>query len=155
MQRPFAIVTACVAAFILGTVFQNGIVNSRGIAASAAMSSGSPIVIHIPDEFRGSLVQLAPGVRGKWLAGNSQAVAGSAEISSVKPHRHNATSHFFYVLDGSARVTLGPRTAIVKPGDFVYVPNGVVHSIQSIGERVRLLAVHVPPIGANDNHYVK
>lgn len=154
MHRHFAIGIACAAAFALGTLFQNGMPNS-GRVASAAMSMGTPKMVHVRDQFEEGLMQLAPGVKGKMLAGNSQADAAVVQISSVKAHRHNATSEFIYVLDGTARATVAERTMMIKPGDFVYLPNGVAHSIQSTGEPIKLLAFETPPMAPNDMHYVK
>ncbi|MCL4259674.1 MAG: cupin domain-containing protein, partial [Anaerolineales bacterium] len=39
-----------------------------------------------------------------------------------------------YVLRGEATVTLGDETHRVKAGDALFIPRGVIHSYQNMGE---------------------
>lgn len=45
----------------------------------------------------------------------------------VKEHMHTETSSMLYVLNGEANVSLGKKSFVIKPGDFLYVPANVVH----------------------------
>lgn len=47
--------------------------------------------------------------------------AGSA------PHIHERTTEVFYLLNGVMAFTLGQETTIVRPGDVLRVPPGMVH----------------------------
>lgn len=51
----------------------------------------------------------------------------------VKPHKHLQTESILFILKGEAKVTLGKKTLIVKPGDFLYVPSKVVHHWEVVG----------------------
>lgn len=45
----------------------------------------------------------------------------------VKKHMHTETSSILYILNGEANVSLGKKSFVIKPGDFLYVPANVVH----------------------------
>ena len=48
----------------------------------------------------------------------------------VKPHKHLETSSLIYVLKGKAKVSLGDKNLVVKPGSFIHVPAGIAHDWQ-------------------------
>ncbi len=153
MRRYLPIVLASVAAFALGFIAREGVSNHMAPAEAAAMSG--PTIVHMGGAFQeGSLQQMVPGVWGKLLASNPQADAAAIEISSVKAHRHMGTSEFIYVVSGRARGVVAGRPVTVNTGDFAYIPKGVVHSFQSVGGRIKLLAFEVAPMAPGDMHYV-
>jgi quercetin dioxygenase-like cupin family protein len=51
----------------------------------------------------------------------------------MPPHT-NTVEHEQYVLRGRARIEIGPDTHEVGAGDVVFIPEGVVHSYENIGE---------------------
>lgn len=50
------------------------------------------------------------------------------------PLHTNEVEHEQYVLSGRARIRIGSDEFEVKPGDVVFIPAGVPHSYQNIGE---------------------
>ena len=152
MHRYFIAALACalVAASAFGA--RDASAKRSPMVASASVTNGT--VINLQSISDSSLQQVVPGLWGKTLSGNSQAAAALIEISSVRAHRHNETAEFIYVLSGSARVTMGSRSAAVSAGDFVYLPKGIPHSVQATDGKVKVLAVEVPPMIAGDMHYM-
>jgi len=49
------------------------------------------------------------------------------------PHQHEAKEQVFFVIAGNGTVRVGDETFNVRPGDFVYVPAGVVHQTIATG----------------------
>lgn len=50
------------------------------------------------------------------------------------PLHTNAVEHEQYVLRGRARVVIGEEVLEVRPDDVVFIPGGVPHSYQALGE---------------------
>jgi len=50
------------------------------------------------------------------------------------PNHTNTVEHEQYVLRGSARIGIGEETFDVCAGDVVYIPQGVPHWYQNVGE---------------------
>jgi quercetin dioxygenase-like cupin family protein len=50
------------------------------------------------------------------------------------PRHTNTVEHEQYVLQGRARIEIGPQTYEVKAGDVVFIPEGVEHSYQNLGQ---------------------
>jgi len=48
--------------------------------------------------------------------------------SGPPPHLHTREDEAFYLLDGELRVTAGGQTTLLRTGDFVFLPRGIVHS---------------------------
>ncbi|MFH2057087.1 MAG: cupin domain-containing protein [bacterium] len=68
------------------------------------------------------------GVRG-WLisGGNKQIVFFDIEpVGQVPPHAHCA--QWGIVVSGEMKLTIGEAAKVYKPGDWYYIPEGVVHS---------------------------
>ena len=55
--------------------------------------------------------------------------AGSATI----PHHRDVTEEIYYILSGTADMTLGEETRPVGPGDAIAIPPGVRHTIRNTG----------------------
>ena len=51
----------------------------------------------------------------------------------MPPHT-NTVEHEQYVLRGRARIGIGPETHEVAQGDVVFIPEGVVHYYENIGD---------------------
>ena len=49
------------------------------------------------------------------------------------PRHTNTVEHEQYVLRGHARIEIGGETFEVQTGDVVFIPEGVVHSYQNLG----------------------
>jgi mannose-6-phosphate isomerase-like protein (cupin superfamily) len=61
------------------------------------------------------------------------------------PHVHGREDETFYVLEGSCSFRLEDRVVVAGPGDFVFVPRGVVHCFRNEGpEPARLIITFTP-----------
>ena len=60
------------------------------------------------------------------------------------PRHTNAVEHEQYVLQGRARVTIGEEIYEVQSGDVVFIPAGVPHSYENIGEEDFVFLCMVP-----------
>jgi len=49
------------------------------------------------------------------------------------PHHHAVTEEIYYILTGTAAMTLGAETRNVGPGDAIAIPPGIRHTIRNTG----------------------
>jgi quercetin dioxygenase-like cupin family protein len=63
------------------------------------------------------------------------------------PHIHHSEDESFYMLEGSATFQAGGQTIHAKPGDFIHVPRGMVHSIKNEGTVPARAVVIISPAG--------
>ncbi len=63
------------------------------------------------------------------------------------PHFHHFEDESFYILEGSATFQAGGQTIHAKPGDFIHVPRGTVHSIKNEGTVPAKALVIISPAG--------
>lgn len=64
----------------------------------------------------------------------------------VEPHVHEVAEQIYYFLAGTGRAECGEETRTVGPGDVMFVPAGVRHSLVSTGEQdLRFVVVTSPP----------
>jgi len=61
------------------------------------------------------------------------------------PHIHREQDEIFCVLEGSATVICGDQTWSVSPGDYVFLPRGVLHSFKIRGTMPLKLEVITSP----------
>lgn len=66
--------------------------------------------------------------------------------SELKPHTHEASEAFVYVLEGRAVITLDGKDYSIAAGDTVYVPAGTSHGFGTPDQDVVFLSVQSPPI---------
>ena len=60
-------------------------------------------------------------------------------------HVHANEEELLYVLDGDARFRVGDEVSSAPTGSFMFVPRGVPHCFQAVGDRpARLLIVFTP-----------
>ena len=50
------------------------------------------------------------------------------------PHIHRFEDESFYILEGTATFQVGGQTIYAKPGDFIHIPQGTVHSVKNEGK---------------------
>ncbi len=60
------------------------------------------------------------------------------------PRHTNAVEHEQYVLQGQARITIGDQTYEVQPGSVVFIPAGVPHAYENIGQEDFVFLCLVP-----------
>ena len=63
------------------------------------------------------------------------------------PHLHHSEDESFYILEGAATFQAGGQTIHAKPGDFIHVPRGTVHSIKNEGTTPAKAIVIISPAG--------
>lgn len=95
-----------------------------------------------------------PGDRVTFLAtgaethGNCFIVEGIiAPGGGPPPHIHHAEDESFYILEGSATFQAGGQTIHARPGDFIHVPRGTVHSIKNEGTVPARAVIIISPAG--------
>ena len=74
-----------------------------------------------------------------------------ARGSSLKPHVHETSESFIYVLEGSGVVTLNGENYPVGAGDTLYIPPRISHGFSTPNEDIVLLSVQSPPIYPENN----
>ncbi|MDX1944965.1 MAG: cupin domain-containing protein [Pirellulaceae bacterium] len=52
---------------------------------------------------------------------------------ATAPHYHPVTEEIYYILEGTARMTIDGETREVGPGDAIAIPPGAVHTILATG----------------------
>src|SRR5262245_26716512 len=63
------------------------------------------------------------------------------------PHFHHFEDESFYMLEGSATFCAGGQTIHAKPGDFIHIPRGTVHSVKNEGKVPGRALVIISPAG--------
>jgi len=76
----------------------------------------------------------------------------AAEISvppggGPPPHIHHREDESFHIIEGSLTIRVGGNTLTASPGDFAFLPRGVVHSFKNTGDVVAKALVFVTPAG--------
>jgi quercetin dioxygenase-like cupin family protein len=61
------------------------------------------------------------------------------------PHIHRENEEAFYVLDGEFTVGVGEQTVMARPGSFILVPRGTVHSLHNAGSAPAKLLFVISP----------
>ena len=67
------------------------------------------------------------------------------EGSAVPLHIHEHEDEIFHVLEGQVKVVLGDQTIDGQPGDIVYLPRGIRHSIRTVGATTARVLNYVIP----------
>src|SRR5215469_12300376 len=69
----------------------------------------------------------------------------AAGFAGPPPHTHERLHDMFYVLDGELTVRVGEQTVQARPGSFVCVPPGVIHTFSNQTDGpVRFLNLNTP-----------
>lgn len=63
-----------------------------------------------------------------------------------EPHAHADQDKIYFVLEGHGTATVGDERSAVAPGDLVFAPSGILHSMSNPGpERLIVMVVLGPP----------
>lgn len=81
----------------------------------------------------GSTIRELLAHRNSSIRQQSLAEARLAPGAFTTPHHHKATEEIYYILSGTAAMTLGHDTRPVGPGDAIAIPPGVRHTIRNTG----------------------
>jgi mannose-6-phosphate isomerase-like protein (cupin superfamily) len=81
----------------------------------------------------GSTIRELLAHRNSSIRQQSLAEARLAPGSATTPHHHAVTEEIYYILSGTADMTLGRDTRSVGPGDAIAIPPGARHTIRNTG----------------------
>jgi mannose-6-phosphate isomerase-like protein (cupin superfamily) len=81
----------------------------------------------------GSTIRELLAYRNSSIRQQSLAEARLGVGCATTPHHHAVTEEIYYVLSGTAAMTLGDETRPVGPGDAIAIPPGVRHTIRNTG----------------------
>jgi mannose-6-phosphate isomerase-like protein (cupin superfamily) len=81
----------------------------------------------------GSTIRELLAHRNSAIRRQSLAEARLAPGAATTPHHHATTEEIYYILEGTAAMTLGDETRPVVPGDAIAIPPGTRHTIRNTG----------------------
>ena len=81
----------------------------------------------------GSTIRELLAHRNSAIRQQSLAEARLAPGQATTPHHHKVTEEIYYILSGSALMTLAGEQRPVGPGDAIAIPPGLVHTIKNTG----------------------
>ena len=81
----------------------------------------------------GSTIRELLAHRNSAIRKQSLAEARLAPGAATTPHHHAVTEEIYYILAGTAAMTLGHETRPVGPGDAIAIPPGCRHTIRNTG----------------------
>ena len=71
--------------------------------------------------------------------------------SLIHPHHHHKTTQTYFILEGTAKATVGDQTTVIERHQILRVPIDAVHSIRTDGQAL-VLSISIPPLEASDQH---
>lgn len=81
----------------------------------------------------GSTIRELLAHRNSSIRLQSLAEARLAPGRATTPHHHRVTEEIYYILSGSAEMTLEAESRPVGPGDAIAIPPGARHTIRNTG----------------------
>jgi quercetin dioxygenase-like cupin family protein len=110
---------------------------------STGISVGAGEGEHIRSPLGGDVTQIVRGEHSNGALAALEAVNGPGEGPPL--HVHTREDETVYVLEGEFRWKLGDELSESGPGSFVFIPRGVAHTWQVIGEgNGRMLVTFFP-----------
>ena len=82
----------------------------------------------------GSTIRELMAHRNSAIRNQSLAEARLPPGKATIPHHHKVTEEIYYILSGTASMTLGSETRPVGPGDAIAIPPGLRHTIENTGD---------------------
>jgi mannose-6-phosphate isomerase-like protein (cupin superfamily) len=81
----------------------------------------------------GSTIRELLAHRNSAIRQQSLAEARLASGQATTPHHHKVTEEIYYILSGTALMTLAGESRPVGPGDAIAIPPGLIHTIKNTG----------------------
>jgi len=81
----------------------------------------------------GSTIRELLAHRNSSIQKQSLAEARLAAGAATTPHHHAATEEIYYILSGTALMTIEQESRPVEPGDAIAIPPGRTHTIRNTG----------------------
>jgi mannose-6-phosphate isomerase-like protein (cupin superfamily) len=120
----------------------------------AADDLASARVVHLSDILNTTLPKNPVTGNGAQTVYNGPAGSITAlQVGNLARHTHETASEMFYVVEGSAQITLGDTKQSMKAGDLMIVPKGLLHSIKSDSGLLKAVLITMPPRPADDVHF--
>lgn len=96
------------------------------------------------------------GIKMLKIAGDKNSTSFVIWIKeSVKAHRHKEHTENIYILEGEGEMKINGQILKIKPGDFVNIPENVVHSVKvSSPFPMKVLSVQSPEFNGEDRIWV-
>ena len=95
-----------------------------------------------------------PGDRVSFLVTGAESRGGCFIVEGMAapgggppPHIHHFEDESFYILEGTATFQAGGQTIHAKPGDFIHIPRGTVHSLRNDGTVPARALIVISPAG--------
>ncbi|MBN2530706.1 MAG: cupin domain-containing protein [Deltaproteobacteria bacterium] len=102
--------------------------------------SNTPIVTHV-DNVPDVDVPRSKGATIKVILGDKEGMPHfHTRIFTLAPgtviasHHHDTIEHEQVMLEGTMKLTVGDEIHVVKPGNVMYLPKGLPHSYENIGD---------------------
>jgi quercetin dioxygenase-like cupin family protein len=87
-------------------------------------------------------------VRGEQTDGSLTAFETVVAAGEGPPlHTHANEDESLFVLDGDVRFKLGNHVTVGPAGSFVFVPRGMPHTFQNVGDEPARMLIHFTPSG--------
>lgn len=108
---------------------------------------------------------LRPADEQIWIVGDTLTFKATAETThgaltliecdaapggGPPPHVHEREDEAFYVLDGAFEIQLGDEVMRAGPGDFAFVPRGMVHRFANVGDAPARILIAFTPGGIEE-----
>jgi mannose-6-phosphate isomerase-like protein (cupin superfamily) len=117
---------------------------STGLQARVVASTAAPAYA-----FLGNLVKVQ--ISGEQTGGAYSLTEHLAPAGfGPPPHIHHREDEGFYVIEGELTVWCADDTYLVRPGDFAFLPRGVVHTFKNTGATTARILVLTSPGGFED-----
>lgn len=105
-------------------------------------------------QFDASLAPCGPGPANDVRPLHSDSLASSFIICvhrEVKPHYHALHTEHVVVLEGEGEMLLADSAFIVRAGDAIAIPRGVVHAVRTLSQGpLRVVSVQSPRFDGTD-----
>ena len=94
-----------------------------------------------------NILKATSGIRSDWhnfvlSEINDHVIRVSVIDRDFHWHRHLDSDEAFIVLEGELNIDLEERTEVLKPGDFMTIPKGVLHRTRAKGRTVNITFEH-------------
>jgi mannose-6-phosphate isomerase-like protein (cupin superfamily) len=73
--------------------------------------------------------------------------------AAVGRHHHVETEEVYYILKGTGRMTVGPDSREVEPGDAIFIPRGHTHTLENTGSEPMTILLVCGPAYTYEDHY--
>src|ERR1700737_2672659 len=97
------------------------------VAPAGAQAPAPPGVVHMLDVLNGPLNEnpVTHNLVKNVYVGDAGTLT-AIQVGDLPRHTHETASEMFYIIEGTAVITVGDASQAVKPGDLMIVPKGAL-----------------------------